>query len=222
LSGQDRVGRPGLVLAELDSLGLDHKSSAVEPFFTTKDVGKGTGLGLSMVYGFVRQSGGHLRIESEEGKGAQIHVYLPRLAATEFQEETADLVATPLGAGEETVLVCEDDEDVRAYTVELLNELGYRVLEAHDGESAMRMIEDPDVRVDMLFTDVVLPGGTSGAILAEQAREARPGLRILFTTGYARDAIVHEGRLDPGIDLVTKPFTCAELAIRVREVLDRS
>ncbi|WP_129793174.1 PAS domain S-box protein [Sphingosinicella sp. CPCC 101087] len=200
----------------------DTRQRAFEPFFTTKDVGKGTGLGLSMVYGFVRQSGGHLRIESEEGRGTRIHVYLPRLAATEFQEESVELVATPLGAGEETVLVCEDDDDVRAYTVELLGELGYRVLEAHDGDSAMRMIEDTDLRIDMLFTDVVLPGGTSGAILAEQARQARPGLRILFTTGYARDAIVHDGRLDPGIDLVAKPFTHAELAMRVREVLDRS
>ena len=218
---------PGLyvVISVSDSgIGMDEETRqhAVEPFFTTKDVGKGTGLGLSMVYGFVRQSGGHLRIDSEAGQGTSVHVYLPRLAAAVIEEVPAELLAAPRSGGEETVLVCEDDEDVRAYTVELLDELGYRVLEAHDGASTMRLLRDSGTRVDMLFTDVVLPGGMSGASLAQMAREARPELKILFTTGYARDAIVHEGRLDPGIDLVTKPFTCAELAGRVREVLDRS
>jgi PAS domain S-box-containing protein len=199
----------------------DTRRRAVEPFFTTKDVGKGTGLGLSMVYGFVRQSGGQLRIESKEGDGTRIHIYLPRLAAAVTDDEPAEALAAPRGGGEETVLVCEDDDDVRAYTVELLDELGYRVIEAPDGASTMRILRDPAVRVDILFTDVVLPGGMSGAVLAQEAREARPGLKILFTTGYARDAIVHEGRLDPGIDLVAKPFTCTELAARVREALDR-
>ena len=194
---------------------------AVEPFFTTKEVGKGTGLGLSMVYGFVRQSGGHLKIESAEGQGTRICIYLPRLAAEPVEEEQADAAAAPRGGGDETILVCEDDEDVRAYTVELLAELGYSVLEAEDGAATLRLLKEPERRVDMLFTDVVLPGSMSGAELAAQARTLRPGLKILYTTGYARDAIVHEGRLDPGIDLVAKPFDFAELATRVREMLDR-
>jgi signal transduction histidine kinase/ActR/RegA family two-component response regulator len=220
----DIVAGPYVSICVSDSgfgMNEDTRRRAVEPFFTTKDVGKGTGLGLSMVYGFVRQSGGHLRIESEEGEGTRIHIFLPRLAVAAIEEEAVEADATPRAGGEETILVCEDDEDVRAYTVDLLGELGYRVLEAHDGASSIRLLRDPEIRVDLLFTDVVLPGGISGATLAEQAREARPGLKILFTTGYARDAIVHEGRLDPGIDLVAKPFKLAELAARVREALDR-
>jgi CheY-like chemotaxis protein len=199
----------------------DTRRRAVEPFFTTKDVGKGTGLGLSMVYGFVRQSGGQLRIDSEEGQGTRIHIYLPRLTYEPPEETPAAAVSIPRGGGDETILVCEDDDDVRAYTVELLDELGYRVLEAHDGASTLRLLADPGLRIDMLFTDVVLPGETSGAALAQQARALRPELRILYTTGYARDAIVHDGRLDPGIDLITKPFAFNELAERVRDALDR-
>jgi signal transduction histidine kinase/CheY-like chemotaxis protein len=202
-------------------MNRDTLRRAVEPFFTTKEVGKGTGLGLSMVYGFVRQSGGQLRIESEEGAGTRVHIYLPRLAAEPVEEEQAEAAAAPRGGGDETILVCEDDDDVRAYTVELLAELGYRVLEAADGAATLRLLEDADARVDMLFTDVVLPGAMSGAELANRARELRPGLKVLYTTGYARDAIVHEGRLDPGIELVAKPFAFAELATRVREMLDR-
>ena len=144
----------------------DTRRRAIEPFFTTKDVGKGTGLGLSMVYGFVRQSGGFMRIESEEGNGTSVHVYLPRLAGESVEEEQAAVAAAPRGAGDETILVCEDDDDVRAYTVELLAELGYRVLESHDAAATLRLLEDPASRVDLLFTDVVLPGGTSGARLA--------------------------------------------------------
>ena len=213
-----------VVISVADSgtgMDADTLRRAVEPFFTTKEVGKGTGLGLSMVYGFVRQSGGHLTIESEEGKGTAIQICLPRMKAEARDEEQAEAAVAPRGAGEETILLCEDDEDVRAYTVELLAELGYRVLEAADGPAALRLLDDPAARVDLLFTDVVLPGGMSGAELARQARRARPGLRVLFTTGYARDAIVHEGRLDPGIDLVAKPFGFADLAVRVREMLDR-
>jgi CheY-like chemotaxis protein len=175
-----------------------------------------------MVYGFVRQSGGQLRIESEEGAGTRVHIYLPRLAAEPVEEEQAEAAAAPRGGGDETILVCEDDADVRAYSVELLAELGYRVLEAEDGAATLRLLEDPDARVDMLFTDVVLPGAMSGAELADRARALRPGLKVLYTTGYARDAIVHEGRLDPGIELVAKPFSFAELATRVRDMLDRS
>jgi len=116
--------------------------------------------------------------------------------------------------------VCEDDDDVRAYTVEVLRELGYRVLEAHDGPSALRLLERQEDEVDLLFTDVVLPSGMTGADLAKAARVVQPGLRVLFTTGYARSAIVHHGRLDPGVELITKPFSYADLAARVREMLD--
>jgi PAS domain S-box-containing protein len=200
----------------------DTVSRAIEPFFTTKDVGKGTGLGLSMVYGFVKQSGGHLKIESKPGQGTRVHIYLPRFTAESPDEEQSEAAAAPRGGGDEIILVCEDDHDVRAYTVELLGELGYQVLEAPDGAATLRIVEDEAQRIDLLFTDVVLPGGMSGAELAKEARRIRPGLKILYTTGYARDAIVHEGRLDPGIELVAKPFAFAELAARVREMLDRS
>ena len=225
LEGEDEVAPgPYVAISVIDSgtgMNEDTRRRAVEPFFTTKDVGKGTGLGLSMVYGFVRQSGGHLRIDSEEGRGTAVHIYLPRLAALSSAEEQAAAATAPRVGGDETILVCEDDDDVRAYTVELLAELGYRVLEAHDGASTLRLLEDRGCKIDLLFTDVVLPGGTSGAELAGLAQAARPGLRVLFTTGYARDAIVHEGRLDPGIELVTKPFAFGELAARIRDVLDR-
>jgi len=203
--------------------GMDAETlaRAIEPFFTTKEVGKGTGLGLSMVYGFVKQSGGHFKIYSEEGQGTTIRIYLPRLLAEEAEEEARVDVPVPEGTRDETILVCEDDDDVRAYTVEVLRELGYRVLEAHDGASALRLLERQEGRVDLLFTDVVLPGGMTGAIVAQEARKLRPDLRILFTTGYARNAIVHHGRLDPGVELLTKPFAYADLAARVRDMLDR-
>ncbi len=185
-------------------------------------MGKGTGLGLSMVYGFVKQSGGHLKIYSEEGQGTTVRIYLPRLLTEEAEEEERPRDSPcPEGTRDETILVCEDDDDVRAYTVEVLRELGYRVLEAHDGPSALRLLERQEGEVDLLFTDVVLPGGMTGAVVAREARELRPDLRVLFTTGYARNAIVHQGRLDPGVELITKPFAYADLAARVRDMLDR-
>jgi len=202
-------------------MDADALGRAFEPFFTTKDVGKGTGLGLSMVYGFVKQSGGHVKIYSEEGQGTTVRIYLPRLLSDEAEEEERAEVPVPEGTRDETILVCEDDDDVRAYTVEVLRELGYRVLEAHDGPSALRLLERQEGRVDLLFTDVVLPSGMTGAIVAQEARKLRPGLRVLFTTGYARNAIVHHGRLDPGVELITKPFAYADLAARIRDILDR-
>jgi PAS domain S-box-containing protein len=198
----------------------DTVARAFEPFFTTKEVGKGTGLGLSQVYGFVKQSGGHLKIYSEPGDGTCVKIYLPRLLGARPEVEAIVEDAAPQGARDETVLVCEDDDDVRAYTVEVLRELGYRVIEAHDGPSALRLLERQEGLVDLLFTDVVLPGGMTGAMLANEARALRPGLKVLFTTGYARSAIVHQGRLDPGVELITKPFAYGDLAARVREILD--
>jgi CheY-like chemotaxis protein len=141
---------------------------------------------------------------------------LAGLVQTEIPESPP---ATPEAAAEETILVVEDDDDVRAYSVEILRELGYRVIEAHDGPSALRLLER-QFRVDLLFTDVVLPGGMTGAQVAAQARGAKPELKVLFTTGYARNAIVHNGRLDQGVQLITKPFSMSDLATRIRDVLD--
>jgi CheY-like chemotaxis protein len=192
-----------------------------EPFFTTKDVGRGTGLGLSMVYGFVKQSGGHVRIESEVGRGTIVTIFLPRfLARAELAgAEAAETVE--VRGGSETILVCEDDDGVRAFSVSSLRELGYDVLEAANGETALATLAAHRDSVAMLFTDVVLPGGMMGSDLAARAHALRPDLKVLFTTGYARDAIVHHGRLDEGIDLVLKPFTFDDLALRVRAALDR-
>jgi PAS domain S-box-containing protein len=201
--------------------GMDRETvdKAVEPFFTTKEVGKGTGLGLSMVYGFVKQSGGHLKIYSEVGEGTTVKIYLPRLETSGALSEPAAGTQAAEGGRGETILVCEDDDDVRAYTVSALEELGYMVFQAEDGPSALRLLEQRGTKFDLLFTDVVLPGGMTGAVLASRARQLRPDMKILFTTGYARNAIVHQGRLDPGVQLITKPFSYSDLAVRIREAL---
>ncbi len=175
-----------------------------------------------MVYGFIKQSGGHIRVYSEVGEGTSVKIYLPRyhgLVPANDQLEEAPRPA--VSGGDETVLVCEDDDNVRAYAVEVLNELGYRVIEASNGAAALDALEHAPVPVDLLFTDVVLPGGMTGADVAREATARRPELKILFATGYARNAIFHHGRLDPGVELLTKPFTYAELAGKVREMLDR-
>jgi CheY-like chemotaxis protein len=191
---------------------------AFEPFFTTKGVGHGTGLGLSQVYGFVRQSGGHVKIYSEPGLGTTVRIYLPRLASTMVPEDAAEEEApTPVGSRSEVVLVVEDDPDVRAHTTSLLRELGYTVLEAADAPAALRLLDSR--AVDLLFTDVGLPG-KNGRELADAARQKFPDLKVLFTTGYARNAIVHHGKLDPGVELIVNPFTYSALAEKVREVLE--
>jgi nitrogen-specific signal transduction histidine kinase/CheY-like chemotaxis protein len=192
-----------------------------EPFFTTKELGRGTGLGLSQVYGFIKQSGGHIRIYSEVGQGTTVKIYLPRLVAG--PEEAAQATHTgevPLGSEVECILVVEDEAAVRALTVATLRELQYRVVEAADGAAALAVLQQ-EPAVQLLFTDVGLPGGMNGRQLADAAREVRPGLKVLFTTGYARNAIVHHGRIDPGVELISKPFSAADLAHRVRAILDR-
>jgi PAS domain S-box-containing protein len=201
-------------------MGEEAIARAFEPFFTTKEVGRGTGLGLSMVYGFIKQSGGHIRIYSEVDRGTTVKLYLPRYMGV--ADEHAIIVEQRLspGAENETILVCEDDENVRAYSTDVLRELGYHVYEAPDARAAIALLDDPQFRVDLLFTDVVLPGGMTGADLAEAALKRRPGLKVLFTTGYARNAIVHHGRLDPGVELLPKPFTYTDLATKMRELLD--
>ncbi len=190
---------------------------AFEPFFTTKSEGRGTGLGLSQVYGFVKQSRGHVKIYSEFGQGTTVRIYLPRRTGALEQDPAPERTQGAERAAGETILVVEDDEDVRAYSVESLRAIGYRVLEASNGAAALDMLASQ--HVDLIFTDVVLPGGMTGADVVARARERMPTMRALFTTGYARNAIVHHGRLDRGVQLLTKPFSFDALAAKVREVL---
>jgi signal transduction histidine kinase/DNA-binding response OmpR family regulator len=194
-------------------------ASAFDPFFTTKQPGHGTGLGLSQVYGFVKQSNGHVKIYSEPGEGTTVRIYLPRLVgASAAPEDTSAARELLLGQSSEVILLVEDDELVRELNVETLRELGYHVLEAADGAEALRQLERvPNIR--LLFTDVGLPGEFNGRQLADRALSLRPELKILFTTGYARGAIVYQGRLEPGVQLINKPFTAAALAGKVRELL---
>ncbi|MET0658041.1 MAG: response regulator [Steroidobacteraceae bacterium] len=195
------------------------KAKAFDPFFTTKDVGHGTGLGLSQVYGFVKQSLGHVKIYSELQQGTTIKLYLPRAESSAgLVEQVVESAPTP-AARNETILVVEDDEDVRHYSAETLRELGYTVLEAENARFGLALI-DAHPQIQLLFTDIGLPGGMNGRQLAEEASKRRPHIKMLFTTGYARDAIIHDGRLDPGVELIAKPFTQAALAAKLRSILD--
>ena len=193
-------------------------SRAFDPFYTTKPVGKGSGLGLSMVYGFVKQSGGHIKIYSEPGEGTTIRLYFPRANA---HSAPLPMLTTTKAAqtGREHILAVEDDELVRSHVVSQLESLGYRVTQAGSGPEALRVLEQsPDI--DLLFTDVVMPGGVNGRQLAERALALSPGLKILYTSGYTENAIVHHGRLDRGVNLLTKPYRRNELASKLRKVLD--
>jgi len=190
---------------------------AFDPFFTTKQAGQGTGLGLSQVYGFVKQSGGHVKIYSEVGEGTTIKIYIPRLVGS--ARAVAEAIARPrAGEREETILVTEDDAEVRGYVTETLEGLGYTVLSAGAAEEALLYISD-GAKVDLLLTDVVMPGA-NGRKLALEAQERQSGLKVLFMSGYSRNAIVHQGRLDPGVALLQKPLTSQMLAAAVRKVLD--
>jgi len=187
-----------------------------EPFFTTKPEGRGTGLGLSMVYGFVKQSGGHVKIYSEPGHGTTVKLYLPR--STQSEDRIVDIENEDLRGGDETVLVVEDDDAVRDTVVSMLSDLGYRVLKARDAASALSIIES-GIAIDVLFTDVVMPGSLRSPELARKAVERQPGIAVLFTSGYTENAIVHGGRLDEGVELLSKPYTRDQLARRIRHVL---
>jgi CheY-like chemotaxis protein len=201
-------------------MSKDTLARVFDPFFTTKEVGKGTGLGLSMVYGFVKQSGGHVKIYSEINEGTTVKIYLPRLMSGDkpIGSDSEDFVVDRLKRAR-TVLVVEDDDDVRSYTVEIIRELGYNVLEGDDAFSALRLLEREEQRIDLLFTDVVMPK-MSGRELADRARSLRPNIKVLYTSGYTRNAIVHGGRLDTGVEMIAKPFTYQGLAEKIADVFD--
>jgi signal transduction histidine kinase len=189
---------------------------AFDPFYSTKGVGKGTGLGLSMVYGFVKQSGGHVKLYSEVGSGTAVKLYLPRAEAAAVEAAAAS--ADERG-GSETVLLAEDDEMVRTHVTRMLRDLGYSVIVASSGPEALGIVES-GVAFDVLLTDVIMPGGMNGRELADAAAAHRPNLKVLFMSGYAESAIVHHGRLDPGVQLLHKPYRRRELASKLRRVID--
>jgi CheY-like chemotaxis protein len=196
----------------------DVVARAFEPFFTTKPLGQGTGLGLSMVYGFAKQSEGHLKIYSEEGTGTTIKIYLPRHRGGVAEDEASCSNAEPPRAeAGETVLVVEDEPVVRDLIIEVLGDLGYRALEAADGPSGLRMLQSRE-RIDLVVTDVGLPG-LNGRQLADQARISRPGLKVLFITGYAENATLAAGFLEPGMEMITKPFAVEALATKVKAMI---
>jgi PAS domain S-box-containing protein len=193
---------------------------AFEPFFTTKEPGHGTGLGLSQVYGFVKQSGGHVKIYSEVGQGTTIKMYFPRYHGTAeiLNDEPEDFVSE--GDKIETILVVEDDEDLRTYVTDTLRGLNYRVFSAPSAQAALTLLLQDEPKFHLLLTDVVMPG-MNGRELGKRAQQMRPDLKILYMTGYSRNAVVHQGRLDDGVHLLEKPITQARLALQVREMLDR-
>ena len=203
-----------------EGIAPEHLQRVFEPFFTTKDKGKGTGLGLAMVYGFTKQSAGHVTVYSEPGDGTTVRLYLPRAAGAVAEAGPAE-AGTPVVGGHETILVVEDDAAVRRYACTQLKASGYRVIEAADGPSALALLETRD-DVDLLFTDVVMPGGMNGRALADAACQRRPGLRVLYTSGYTENAIVHHGRLDAGALLLSKPYRRQALDRAVRAALARA
>ncbi|MDX3910946.1 MAG: response regulator [Sphingobium sp.] len=219
----DEVAPGQYVLVSISDTGtgmpVEVIERAFEPFFTTKGVGKGTGLGLSQVFGYIKQSGGHVKIYSEIGQGTTIKLYLPRhLGASVPPEGAGDRAILPFAAeGQNNILVVEDDDEVRRMTVAALEELGYKILEASSARQALDIVKEGHA-IDLLFTDIVMPE-MNGRELADQARALKPDLRVLFTTGYTRNAVVHNGMLDAGVVLLSKPFTLEQLALKVRSLL---
>jgi CheY-like chemotaxis protein len=198
----------------------DVLSRAFDPFFTTKAVDKGTGLGLSQVFGFVKQSGGHVKIYSEPGEGTTVKIYLPRYFGEDAVRPDEARAADVSGKPTETILVVEDDDRVRALTVAAMRDLGYTVIQAADATAALGLVNrHPEIA--LVFTDIVMPE-INGRQLADRALALRPELKILFTTGFTRNAVVHNGVLDHGVDFIAKPFTVDSLAAKLREVLDRN
>ena len=189
-----------------------------EPFFTTKGVGKGTGLGLSMVYGFIKQSNGHIAIDSEVGRGTTFKLYLPRSVGE--KEEATVCQPSPLPGGRERILVVEDDAQVRASVVRQLQRLGYTVSQAPDGAVGVAAFEAATQPYDLLLTDVIMPGPLNGKALADEVARRWPKTRVLFMSGYSEDVITHHGRLDAGVRLLSKPFRMTDLATTIREAFD--
>lgn len=188
-----------------------------EPFFTTKAPGKGSGLGLSMVFGFVKQSGGHVNISSEVGRGTTVNLFLPRAETVAAAHPSAP--SLPTLSGSETVLIVEDDPDVRELAARHLQSLGYTVHAAADGPSALARLSELE-KIDLVFSDVVLPGGMNGRELAHEVQKRRPGTPVLHTSGYAETAVVQHGRLEAGVELIAKPYRKEDLARAVRQVLN--
>jgi CheY-like chemotaxis protein len=192
---------------------------AFDPFFTTKPIGQGTGLGLSMIYGFARQSGGQVRLHSEVGQGTQVNLYLPRfLGEHQNQRSEPATGSTPRAEPGQTVLVVDDEANVRMLVVEVLRELGYQVVEAADGAEGMEALHT-NREIDLLVTDVGLPGGMNGRQLADAARERLPGLKVLFITGYAEYAVARDGRLEPGMQVLIKPFRMDAFASTIKALI---
>ncbi|MDY6962748.1 MAG: ATP-binding protein, partial [Pseudomonadota bacterium] len=221
-AGEHDIGAGQYVLIAVTDTGTgmtpDVIARAFDPFFTTKVVGKGTGLGLSQVFGFVRQTGGHIKIYSEPGQGTTVKIYLRRL----YGEDAPPTIAVvepqaPRGTGER-IFVVEDDDRVRFFTVETLRELGYSVTYAASGPEALSVFEAGH-RFDLLFTDIVMPE-MNGRRLADKALELQPGLKVVFATGYTSNAVVHNGIVDPGTNFLQKPFTIDQVARKLRDVLD--
>ncbi|HCC80688.1 MAG TPA: histidine kinase, partial [Methylophaga sp.] len=211
-----------VVLAVSDSgcgIDADKLDKVFEPFYTTKSKDKGTGLGLAMVYGFIKQSNGHVNIYSEPGQGTTVRLYLPVAMDNTPQLKANTQESINLQIGHETILVVEDDPMVREYVLTQLTALGYEVLSAADGKQAMDILQSEQT-IDLLLTDVVLPEGLNGRKIAEHALRLRPSLRILYTSGYTENSIVHHGRLDKGVLLLSKPYKREELASKVRMALD--
>ncbi len=223
-AAQDRDLQPGqyVTLCVSDTgIGMPPEviRRAFDPFYTTKPTGMGTGLGLSMIYGFVRQSGGQARIYSEPGHGAMVCLYLPRhLGNSETMEEATNLADAPRAEQGETVLVVDDEPTVRMLVSDVLEDLDYTAVEAADGAAALRVLQS-ETRIDLLVTDVGLPGGMNGRQVADAGRALRPGLKVLFITGYAENAVLSHGHLDPGMHVITKPFAMDALASRIKELI---
>jgi PAS domain S-box-containing protein len=193
---------------------------AFEPFFTTKEVGKGTGIGLSMVYGFIKQSDGYIKIHSEAGRGTNVKLYLPR-SEQPHRPSIAQGVRTEAVGGGETILIVEDDEMVHTFVTRQMKSLGYQVLSAHNGREALVILRQ-DTPIDLLFTDVVMPNGMDGPQLVAEARRLRPDLKVLYTSGYTENSVVRQRRLDPGVELLSKPYLRHDLAAKLRQVLDQA
>jgi CheY-like chemotaxis protein len=221
-ANSDVVPGPYVMIAVSDTgagIPAAIRDKVFEPFFTTKATGKGTGLGLSMVYGFVKQSRGHVKIYSEVGHGTRISVYLPRAAVAEREALASDASAKADVRGHETILVVEDSHAVRRVAVNILKQLGYRVREAEDGPRALAILEAPG-EIDLLFTDLIMPNGIDGQELLRRARALRPGLKALFTSGYSEQFIKGRGPTEAGVPLLSKPYRTQKLAEAVRGVLD--